>query len=139
MILELENKFAVIDLRTPKNVLDFIKKYDVDIPQVDEDDCYFHGSLCDFKEESGMSDDEIVDMLFQMEDEDEKYIEHYYYTDRGRRRVYEAEIGRISYFRYDECWSEPECPHIDKIKKEDFDKEIQEVHYFIEAYLKIEE
>ena len=35
MILELENKFAVIDLRTPKNVLDFIKMYDVDIPSHD--------------------------------------------------------------------------------------------------------
>ena len=54
-------------------------------------------------------------------------------------RVYEADIGKISYFRYDECWSEPEYPHIDKIKKEDFDKEIQEVRSFIEAYLKIEE
>ena len=139
MILELENKFAVIDLRTPKNVLDFIKNYDVDIPQLDDEDNYFRGSLYDFKEESGMSDDEIVDMLFQMEDEDEKYIEHYYYTDHGGRRVYEADIGKISYFRYDECWSEPEYPHIDKIKKEDFDKEIQEVRSFIEAYLKIEE
>ena len=86
-----------------------------------------------------MSDDEIVDMLFQMEDEDEKYIEHYYYTDQGARRLYEADIGKISYFRYDACWSEPECPYIDKIEKEDFDKEIQEVRSFIEAYLKIEE
>ena len=139
MYLKLVNKFAVIDLRTPKNVLNFIKNYDVDIPQLDDEDNYFRGSLYDFKEESGMSDEEVVDMLFQMEDEDEKYIEHYYYTDNGERRVYEADIGKISYFRYDECWSEPECPYIDKIKKEDFDKEIQEVRSFIEAYLKIEE
>lgn len=139
MILELENKFAVIDLRTPKNVLDYIKKYDVDIPQLDDEDNYFRGSLYDFKEDSGMTDDYIVDMLFQMEDDDEKYIEHYYYTDRGGRRVYEADIGKISYFRYNECWSEPEYPYIEKVKKEDIDKEIQEVRYFIEAYLKLEE
>ena len=139
MVLELENKFTVIDLRTPKNVLDYIKKYNVDIPQLDDEDNYFRGSLYDFKEDSGMTDDEIVDMLFEMEDDDEKYIEHLYYTDRGGRRVYEADIGKISYFRYNECWSEPEYPYIEKIKKEDLDKEIQEVRYFIEAYLKLEE
>ena len=139
MVLELGNKFTVIDLRTPKNVLDYIKKYDVDIPQLDDEDNYFRGSLYDFKEDSGMTDDEIVDMLFEMEDDDEKYIEHLYYTDRGGRRVYEADIGKISYFRYNECWSEPEYPYIEKITKEDLDKEIQEVRYFIEAYLKLEE
>ena len=139
MVLELENKFAVIDLRTPKNVLDYIKKYNVDIPQLDDEDNYFRGSLYDFKEDSGMTDDEIVDMLFEMEDDDEKYIEHLYYTDHGGRRVYKADIGKISYFRYNECFSEPDYPYIDKIEKEYFDKEIQEVRYFIEAYLKLEE
>ena len=94
MYLELVNKFAVIDLRTPKNVLDFIKKYDVDIPQLDDEDNYFRGSLYDFKEESGMSDEEVVDMLFQMEDDDEKYIEHYYYADQGGRIVTGKQIGR---------------------------------------------
>ena len=131
MILELEDKFAVIDLRTPKNVIDFIKKYDVDIPQLDEYDCYFHGSLYDFKEESGMSDEEVVDMLFEMEDEDEMYIEHTYYTDRGRRRTVELRLGDISYFEYEYCKSEPDYPYVNDISEDEFYDKIKSIKEFI--------
>ena len=48
----------------------------VDIPQLDDDDCYFRGSMYDFKQETGMSDEEVIDMLFKIEDEDEDQGRH---------------------------------------------------------------
>jgi hypothetical protein len=138
MYLELENEVVVVDLRTKKDVLDYIKDYDVDIPQLDDEDCYFHGSLYDFKQETGMSDEQVVDMLFEIEDEDERYIEHTYFTDRGAHRTLELRLGEMSYFEYDECDYEPGYPYIDKITKEKFDEKIKEIYYFIEAYQMIE-
>ncbi len=32
MYLELENEVVVVDLRTKKDILDYIKDYDIDIP-----------------------------------------------------------------------------------------------------------
>lgn len=131
MRLELEDKLVVVDLRTKEDVLDFIKKYDVDIPQLDDDDCYFRGSLYDFKEETGMSDEQVVDMLFEIEDEDEKYIEHTYYTDYGNTRTFELVLGEISYFEYEECDYEPDYSYINRINKNRFDKKIKEIREFI--------
>lgn len=131
MRLELEDKFVVVDLRTKEDVLDYIKKYSVDIPQLDSDDCYFRGSLYDFKEDSGMSDEEVVDMLFEIEDEDEKYIEDTYYTDRGNTRTFELALGEISYFEYEECDYEPDYSYVNKIDKNRFDKKIKSMREFI--------
>lgn len=139
MYLELENEVVVVDLRTKKDILDYIKDYDVDIPQLDDDDCYFRGSLYDFKQETGMSDEQVVDMLFEIEDEDERYIEHTYYTDCGHNRTLELKLGEVSYFKYFECDYEPDYPYIDKITKEKFDEKIKEIYHFIEAYQMIEE
>lgn len=134
MILELEDKLVVVDLRTKEDVLDYIKKYDVDIPQLDGDDSffsYFRGSLYDFKQESGMSDEDVVDMLFEIEDEDEKYIEHTYYTDYGNTRTFELVLGEISYFEYEECDYEPDYSYVNRISKNRFDKKIKEIREFI--------
>ena len=131
MYLELEKELVIIDLRTKEDVLDYIKKYDVDIPQLDEDDCYFRGSLYDFKEESGMSDEEIVDMLFEMEDEDEMYIEHTYFTDCGRTRTFESKLGEVSYFEYVECDYEPDYPYVDKISEDEFYSKIKPMKMFL--------
>ena len=133
MYLELENEVVVVDLRTKKDVLDYIKDYDVDIPQLDDDDCYFRGSLYDFKQETGMSDEEVVDVLFEMEDEaeDEMYIEHTYFTDCGAYRTLELRLGEISYFEYDECDCEPDYPYIDKISEDEFYDRIKPMKEFL--------
>lgn len=131
MYLELENKFIVVDLRTKEDVLDYIKNYDVDIPQLDDDDLYFRGSLYDFKKESGMSDEEIVDILFEMEDEDEMYIEHTYYTDCGGTRTLELRLGEISYFKYECCEYEPDYPYVDIISESEFYNRIKLINEFI--------
>lgn len=131
MYLELENELVIIDLRTKEDVLDYIKKYDVDIPQLDEDDCYFRGSLYDFKEKSGMSDEEIVDMLFEMEDEDEMYITHEYYTDCGGTRELNLRLGEISYFEYEHCEYEPDYPYVNDISEDEFYYKIKSIKEFI--------
>ena len=131
MILELENNLVVVDLRTKENVLDYIKDYDVDIPQLDDDDCYFRGSMYDFKQETGMSDEEVIDMLFKIEDEDERYIEHTYFTDRGGKRTFELRLGEISYFKYDECEYEPDYPYVDKIDECMFYSRIKPMKEFL--------
>ena len=41
MYLELKDKLVIVDLRTKEDVLNYIKDYDEDIPQLDDDDCYF--------------------------------------------------------------------------------------------------
>ena len=131
MYLELEDKLVMVDLRTKEDVLDYIKKYDVDIPQLDSDDCYFRGSIYDFKQESGMSDDEVVDMLFEIEDKDEKYIENTYYTDCGNRRTFELVLGEISYFEYEECNYEPDYSYVNKISKDEFYEKVKTMREFI--------
>lgn len=134
MYLELEDKLVMVDLRTKEDVLDYIKKYDVDIPQLEGDDSYFpyfRGSLYDFKQESGMSDEDVVDMLFEIEDEDEKYIEHTYYTDCGNTRTFELVLGEISYFEYEECDYEPDYSYVNRINKNRFDKKVKSMREFI--------
>ena len=120
MYLELEYNLAIADLRTKEDVLNYIKDYSVDIPQLDDDGCYFRGNMYDFKKETGMSDEEVVDILFKIEDKDERYIEHTYFTDCGGTRTLELRLGAISYFKGDECYHEPDYPYIVKITKEEF-------------------
>ena len=120
MISELENNLVVVDLRTKENVLDYIKEYDVDIPQLDDDDYYFRGSMYDFKQETGMSDEEVIDMLFKIEDEDERYIEHTYFTDRGGKRTFKLRLGEVSYFTYEYCYNEPDYPYVIEITRDEY-------------------
>ena len=131
MYLELENEVVVVDLRTKKDVLDYIKDYDIDIPQLDDDDCYFRGSLYDFKQETGMSDEQVIDMLFKIEDEDERYIEHTYYTDCGAHRTFELRLGEMSYFEYEACDYEPDYPYVDKISEDEFYSKIKPMKEFL--------
>ena len=140
MMLELENRFAVIDLRTKKDMLSFIKHYDsIRFPVIDSDGCTFYEDIYNYKEKTGMTDEQIVDMIFAIEDGEDKNIQNYYYTDSGALREFEANAGEVSYFRYEECDYEPDYPYITKLTKEEFDKEISEIYYFIEAYQQIEE
>lgn len=124
MYLELRHSLVVVDLRTKESVLNYIKKYNVDIPQLDDDDCYFHGNMNDFKRETGMSDEEVVDMLFEIEDEDEMYIVYTYLTDSGRARIFELRLGEISYFEYD-------YPYVDKISEDVFYSRIKSMKEFL--------
>ena len=131
MHLELENELVIVDLRTKEDVLGYVREYDIDIPQLDDDGCYFRGSLYDFKQESGMSDEQIIDMLFEMEDEDEKYVENTYYTDCGSTRTFELRLGEISYFEYEECEYEPDYLYINKIDEDKFYDKIKPMKEFL--------
>src|SRR5574344_1094229 len=108
MYLELEDKLVIVDLRTKEDVLDYIKKYSVNIVSYGEET--FHTeSLYDFKEETRMSDEQVVDMLFDKENNEESLaIEHTYYTDCRDVRTFEPVLGEISYFEYEECDYEPD-------------------------------
>ena len=66
-----------------------------------------------------------------MEDEDEMYIEHTYYTDRGRRRTVELRLGDISYFEYEYCKSEPDYPYVNDISEDEFYGKIKSIKEFI--------
>lgn len=117
MYLELEEKLAVIDLRTKEGVLDYIRKYDVDIISCGKEICYIE-DLYVFKEETGTSDEQVVDILFDKKhNEYEVLIEQKYSTCHGDVKTFEPIVGEISYFEYEECDYDPGYR---KISEEEF-------------------
>lgn len=131
MYLELENKLAIIDLRTKEDVLDYIKNYGIYIISCG-DEVYHSQSLHEFKQETGMSDEHVVDMLFDKEsNEDEMFVEESYTTDYGDTRVFEPIVGEISYFEYEECSYEPGYPYINKISEDEFYSRIKTMKEFL--------
>lgn len=128
MYLELEERLAVIDLRTKEGVLDYIRKYDVDIISCGKE-IYYTEDLYVFKEETGTSDEQVVDILFDKKhNEYEVLIEQKYSTCHGDVKAFEPIVGEISYFAYEECDYDPGYR---KISEEEFYNRIKPMKEFL--------
>ncbi len=95
----------IIDLRTKQQLLDYMENYEVEIPAIGKEDGYVSCL------ETGLSNKEIVDMLFDA-NEEPKYIKHTWYTDFGDTRELRLKVGAISCFKHEECYDEPDYPYI---------------------------
>ena len=116
----MELGIEIIDLRTKQNVLDYIEQYDVEVPIIEKEDDYEEESYVPYQN-TGLSKEEIVDMLFEASEEP-KYIRHSWYTDFGNIREMILKVGAISYFEYEECYDEPDYPYVVEMTKDNFHK-----------------
>ncbi len=112
----MELGIEIVDLRTKQNVLDYLNDYDVEIQVINEEDGYEEEDYVPYQE-TGLSKEEIVDMLFEASEEP-KYIRHSWYTDLGAARTRYTQVGAVSYFEYEPCYREPDYPYIVEMTKE---------------------
>ena len=105
-------ELEIVNLKTKQDVLNYMEEYDVEVSILEEYD-YVSWS------EIGLSEKEIVDILFEG-NEEPKYIKHVWYTDFGHTRELELKVGSVSYFKYERCYDEPDYPYAIEITKEEF-------------------
>ena len=99
----------IVDLRTKQQLLDYIEQYDVEVPAMEKEDDYEEDDYVPCSE-TGLSNKEIVDMLFDA-NEEPKYIKHTWYTDFGCTRDMLLKVGEISCFQHEHCYDEPDYPY----------------------------
>lgn len=112
----MELGIEIIDLRTKQNVLDYMENYDVEVPIIEKEYDYEEESYVPCSE-TGLSNKEIVDILFDVKKEP-KYIKHTLYTDFGSTRTKYTRVGALSYFEHEQCYDEPDYPYIVEITKD---------------------
>lgn len=113
----MELGIEIVDLRTKQQLLDYIEQYDVEVPAMEKEDDYEEDDYVPCSE-TGLSNKEIVDMLFDAKEEP-KYIKHTWYTDFGGTREMLLKVGAISCFKHEECYEEPDYPYIVETTIED--------------------
>jgi len=116
----MELGIEIIDLRTKQNVLDYMENYEVEVPIIKKEDDYEENDYVPCSE-TGLSNKEIVDILFDTKEEP-KYIKHTWYTDLGDTREMLLKVGAISCFKHEQCYDEPDYPYIVETTIEDVHK-----------------
>ena len=115
----MEMDIELIDLRTKQDVINYIEEYadSIEVPTLEEEDYDSYIPLS----ELGLSVKEVVDILFDA-NEEKKNITHTWYTDYGDTRVMLLKVGEVSYFEYEHCYDEPDYPYICEITKDRYFK-----------------
>lgn len=113
----MELGIEIIDLRTKQQLLDYMEQYEVEVPAIEKEDDYEEANYVPCSE-TGLSNKEIVDILFDV-NEEPQYIKHTWYTDFGDTREMLLKVGAISCFKHEQCYDEPDYPYIVETTIED--------------------